>query len=165
MSRAHEFWLAWFAPPKSCVMGRNETSQERKRRRGEEREQQRRSDERNGIVRRPSGAAPLDDHRRRMKWNKHGGSWIEDPTAQPEPYMHFDTGSSSVRADRVRARFSVPPLPPSRAIHMSSVRVGMKEAPRGCGVPPEHARIVMCAGEECVPAALHAHAPAECCVP
>ena len=62
--------------------------------------------------------------------------------------------------EQLCARFSVPPLPPSRAIHMSSVRVGMKEAPRGCGVPPEHARIVMCAGEECVPAALHAHAPA-----
>ena len=37
---------------------------------------------------------------------------------------------------------------------------GMKEAPRGGGVPAEHERIVMCEEEECVPAALHAHAPA-----
>ena len=145
------------APPK---MGRNESPEERKRRRADERELQRRSDERNGIVHRPPGAAPFDGQRRRMKWKEHGGSWIEDPTAQPEPYTHRDTGSGSVRAGGRFVRFSVPPLPPSRAIQMSSVRVGMKEAPRGGGVPAEHVSIVMCAEEEYVPAALHAPAPA-----
>ena len=42
-----------------------------------------------------------------MKWNKHGGSWIEDPTAQSmkkKPYEYRDTGSSSVRAGNPHAK-------------------------------------------------------------
>ena len=103
---------------------------------------------------------PLDDHRRPMKWNQYGGGWIEDPTAQPKekkPYEYRDTGSSSVRAGNPYAKSSVPPLP-TRAIEMTSVRVGMKEAPHGGGVCAPAA--LQCAEEESVADAAHAYAPA-----